>query len=193
MTPSFRPRSASRTRAEILAAARARFGAAGFERTTMRAVAADAGVDPALVMRYFGNKEALFAEAAEFRLHLPDLSGIAPERLAEVLLPHFFAVWEDDPTFLALLRASMTSPAAAAAMQQVFTAQVLPALAVVAPDHPAERAAIFGALVLGLAVSRYVLQTPALAALSRAEVIEWAAPLLRQTLTGAAPVGGQRD
>ena len=191
MTSSFRPRSASRTRAEILAAARARFGASGFERTTMRAVAADAGVDAALVMRYFGNKEALFAEAAEFELHLPDLSNVAPEQLAEVLLPHFFAVWEDDPTFLALLRASMSSPAAAATMQKVFTAQVLPALSVVAPDYPAERAAIFGSLVLGLAVSRYVLQTPALAALSRAEVIAWAAPLLRQTLTGAAPIAGK--
>jgi AcrR family transcriptional regulator len=182
-----RPRSALNTRAAILAAARARFGAEGFDRTTLRAVAAEAGVDAALVMRYFGNKEALFAAAAEFNLHLPDLTGVKPEKLAEVLLPHFFAVWEDDTTFLALLRASVTNSSATEAMQKVFASQVTPALAVVAPDHPAERAALFGSLVLGLALSRYVLATPVLTSMSRAEVIAWIAPMLRQVLTGPAP------
>ena len=52
-----------------------RFGADGYERTTLRAVAADVGVDPALVIRYFGSKQDLFAAAAEFTLDLPDLTG----------------------------------------------------------------------------------------------------------------------
>lgn len=186
MTPP-RPRSAPNTRAAILAAARARFGSDGFERTTLRAVARDAGVDAAMVIRYFGNKAALFAAAAAFDLELPDLTGVGPERLAETLLPRFFAVWEDDATFLALLRASVTSPGAAAAMREVFAAQVAPALAVVAPDHPAERAVLFGSLVLGLAMSRYVLATPALATMDRAELTAWVAPMLRQALTGPAP------
>ena len=182
-----RPRSAPNTRAAILAAARARFGAEGFERTTLRAIAKDAGVDAAMVIRYFGNKAALFAAAAAFDLNLPDLTGVGPERLAETLLPYFFTVWEDDPTFIALLRASVTSPGAATAMREVFASQVAPKLAVVAPDHPAERAVLFGSLVLGLALNRYVLATPALVAMGRAEMIAWVTPLLRQVLTGPAP------
>lgn len=186
MSPA-RPRSAPATRAAILAAARARFAAEGYERTTLRAVAGDVGVDAAMVIRYFGGKEALFAEAAEFELRLPDLTGVEPEDLAGVLLPRFFAVWEEDATFLALLRASATSPTAAAKMREVFAAQVAPALAVVAPDHPVERAGLLGSLVLGLAVSRYVLATPAVAAMDRDELVAWVAPLLRQALTGPAP------
>ena len=66
------------TCADILAAARLRFGSDGYERTTLRAVAADVGVDPALVIRYFGSKQDLFAAAAEFTLDLPDLTEVAP-------------------------------------------------------------------------------------------------------------------
>lgn len=183
-----RPRSAPATRAAILAAARARFAVEGYERTTLRAVAGDVGVDAAMIIRYFGGKEALFAEAADLDLQLPDLTGVGPEDLAGVLLPHFFAVWEDDATFLALLRASVTSPNAAAAMREVFATQVAPALAVVAPDHPVERAGLVGSLVLGLAVSRYVLANPAVANMERAEATAWAAPLLRQALIGPAPL-----
>ena len=109
-----RSRNASATRAEILSAARARFGAEGYERTTVRAVAADVGIDPALVIRYFGSKDGLFTAAAELALDLPDLSAVSPDELAGVMLPRFFAVWETEGTFLPLLRASASSPAAAA-------------------------------------------------------------------------------
>jgi AcrR family transcriptional regulator len=86
----------------------------GYERTTVRSVAAGAGIDPALVIRYFGSKEGLFAAAAEFTLDLPDLAAARPDALAEILLPRFFAVWEQDGAFLPLLRAAATSPAPAA-------------------------------------------------------------------------------
>ena len=182
-----RARNAQETRADILAAARLRFGAEGYERTTLRAVAADVGVDPALVIRYFGSKQDLFAAAAEFTLDLPDLSGIDPERVAEVLLPKFFAVWEDDTTFVALLRAAMTSPTAAETMRGVFATQVGPVLASVAPDHPAQRAGLMGAFIIGLATTRYVLNNPAVAQLSHDDLIRWAGPVIRQLLVGPAP------
>ncbi len=108
-----RPRNAAQTRADILSAARRRFGSEGYERTTLRAVAADVGVDAALVIRYFGSKQDLFAAAADFEIDLPDLSNVDPDDVAGILLPRFFAVWEEDETFLALLRAAMTSPIAA--------------------------------------------------------------------------------
>lgn len=184
-----RRRSATTTRAALLAAARTRFGAEGYEGTTLRALAGDVGVDAAMVARYFGTKERLFAEAAEFELHLPDLTRVAPERFADVLMPHFFAVFEQDGTFLPLLRASVTHERAATAMQDVFARQVAPALAVVAPDHPRERAALVGAQILGLALSRYVLRLPPLVAMSREDATRWIAPVLQHYLRSPSPRG----
>jgi AcrR family transcriptional regulator len=184
-----RVRNAADTRADILAAARVRFGSDGYERTTLRAVAADVGVDPALVIRYFGSKQDLFAAAAEFTLDLPDLSKVDPDKVAEALLPRFFAVWEADTTFLALLRAAMTSPTAADTMRMVFARQVAPTLAAITPDHPAQRAALMGAFIIGLATTRYVLANPAVADLDHDELIAWAGPVIRQLLVGAAPSG----
>jgi len=61
-------RSSEETKAGILAAARERFGTVGYQAATIRAIAADARIDPSMVMRYYGNKEKLFAAAAEFDL-----------------------------------------------------------------------------------------------------------------------------
>ena len=85
----------------------------GTKATTLRAIAADVGVDAALVTRYFGSKQDLFATATEFRIELPDLTGAGPDDIADMLLPRYFAVWEDDHSFLALLRAASTSRIAA--------------------------------------------------------------------------------
>ncbi|HEV7422051.1 MAG TPA: TetR family transcriptional regulator [Mycobacterium sp.] len=185
--PANRARNAAETRADILAAARVRFGADGYERTTLRVVAADVGVDPALVIRYFGSKQDLFAAAAAFTLDLPDLTQVHPDQVAEALLPRFFAVWEEDTTFVALLRAAMTSPTAAETMRVVFATQVAPALAAASPDHAEQRAGLMGAFIIGLATTRYVLANPAVADLSHDELIRWAGPVVRQLLVGPAP------
>ena len=183
-----RTRNAEATRADILTAARVRFGSEGYERTTLRAIAADVGVDPALVIRYFGSKQDLFAAAAEFSLDLPDLTGVEPDELAEALLGRFFAVWENDSTFVALLRAAMTSPTAADTMRRVFALQVAPTLAAITPDHHEQRAGLFGAYIIGLATTRYVLANPAVADLGHDELTRWVAPVVRQLLVGPAPV-----
>ena len=182
-----RPRNATQTRADILSAARRRFGAEGYERTTLRAVAADVGVDAALVIRYFGSKQDLFAAAADFSIDLPDLSDIDPDKVAGILLPRFFAVWEEDETFLALLRAAMTSPVAADTLRKVFAQQVAPKLVTATPDNPVQRIGLMGAFVIGLATTRYVLKNPPIANLGRDELTRWAAPVIRQLLVGPAP------
>ncbi|WP_072805904.1 TetR/AcrR family transcriptional regulator [Rhodococcoides yunnanense] len=181
-----RTRSASGTRTAILDAARTRFGNDGYERTTMRAVAADVGVDAAMVVRYFKTKDALFAEAANFELHLPDLRGVAPEDLAAVLMPTFFDVWESDGTFLALLRAAATSTVAADTMLDVFARQVTPALTGITPDRHAERAALVGSQILGLAFSRYVLRVPPVVAMTRQGIVDWVGPTITRYLTQPA-------
>lgn len=183
-----RTRSAAGTRAAILDAARTRFGNDGYERTTMRAVAADVGVDAAMVVRYFKTKDALFAEAATFELGLPDLHTVAPEDLASVLMPRFFEVWESDGTFLALLRAAATSTVASERMLDVFAHQVAPALTGITPDLHAERAALVGSQILGLAFSRYVLRVPPLVAMSHQDIVSWVGPMLTRYLVAPPPV-----
>lgn len=150
----------------------------------MRAVAADVGVDPALIIRYFGSKQELFAEAAEFTIDLPDLGALDPGDVADALLSRFFAVWEQDTTFVALLRAAMTSETAADTLRRVFATQVAPALAAVTPDHPAQRAGLLGAFVIGLATTRYVLANPAVTDLGHEELIRWSRPVIHQLLLG---------
>lgn len=84
--------------------------------------------------------------------------------------------------------AAMTSPTAAETMRAVFATQVAPKLAAITPDHPAQRAGLMGAFVIGLATTRYVLANPAVAELSPEDLIRWAGPVIKQLLVGSAPV-----
>jgi AcrR family transcriptional regulator len=144
-------------------------------------------VDAALLIRYFGSKRDLFAAAVDFSIELPDLSTVDPEEIAGILLPRFFAVWEEDETFVALLRAAMTSDVAADALRRVFAQQVAPKLITATPDHPIQRIGLVGAFVIGIATTRYVLMNPPIANLSREELSRWAAPVIRRLLVGPAP------
>jgi AcrR family transcriptional regulator len=180
-------RRSDATRAAILAAARGRFAADGYERATIRAIAADASIDPAMVMRYFGNKEKLFAAAADFDLRLPDLPAVPSGEVGAALVRHFLDRWESDDTFVVLLRAGATNDAARERMHAVFSGQVLPMVAAVAPDRPGERAALLASQVLGLALARYVLRLPPVVAMSSAELAAWLGPVVQGYLTGPAP------
>ena len=174
------------TKATILGSARARFAAGGYERATIRSIAADAKVDPALVMRYFGSKEGLFAAAAEFDLQLPDLTRVPRESLGGVLVGHLIDRWEADDTFMALLRAAATNAAAAERVGAVLSGQVVPAIAAISPDPATTqaRAALLVSQFLGLALCRYVLRLPPMVALTRAQIIRRIAPNIQQILTG---------
>src|ERR1700741_3340833 len=135
-------RDGAASRSTILATARSQFGNHGFERTTIRSIASAAGVDPALVMHYFGSKAELFAAASRFDITFPDLSDVAPERVADVLLPMFVTVWGPEGSFLPLLRAAATNRAAADALLEVFVDRVAPAPAGgVSPRGPPRAAA----------------------------------------------------
>ncbi|BCI52279.1 TetR family transcriptional regulator [Mycolicibacterium litorale] len=184
---SARPRDAETTRSSILIAARTQFGDRGFERTTIRSIASAAGVDPALVMHYFGTKAQLFAEAAEFDIAFPDLSDVAPDRVADVLIPLFVAVWGPQGPLLPLLRAATTNGAAADALLSVFTDKVTPALSAVAPDRAAERAALVGSQLLGIAVARNILALPPLADMDDEALVAWLRPVLAHYLSDTAP------
>ena len=95
------------TKAAILGAAREQFAQQGYDRASIRSIAAQAYADPALVMRYFTNKEALFAAAVDVDLMLPDLSGVAVEDLGARLTRHFLERWDlDMPAAVSVVMAS---------------------------------------------------------------------------------------
>jgi AcrR family transcriptional regulator len=182
-----RPRRSDATRSAILRAARERFAADGYDRATIRTIAADARIDPSMVMRYYGSKERLFAAAAEFDLHLPDVSGLPAEKLATALVEHFLDRWEGDDILMALLRAGVTNPAAAERMREIFAAQLEPLAERLAPDDPHTRAGLVSTQGLGLALCRYVLRLPPVAAMARADVVAWLAPTVQRYLLGPRP------
>ncbi|BBZ03886.1 TetR family transcriptional regulator [Mycolicibacterium chitae] len=180
-------RDADATRATILATARAQFGAHGFERTTIRSVAAAAEVDPALVMHYFGSKANLFAEASRLEIPFPDLSDTPPDRIADALVPLLEQVWGSDGAFIPLLRAAATNKVAADTLLEVFVQQVAPALAAAAVDRPAERAALVGSQVLGIVLARNIVGVPPLVAMDTADLVQWLRPVFARYLAGPAP------
>ncbi|MFF7301028.1 TetR family transcriptional regulator [Streptomyces sp. NPDC008265] len=177
------------TRTAILRAARERFAAQGYERTTIRAVAADAAIDPSMVMRYFGSKEGLFDAALAVDLGLPDLGSVPAAQLPAALVRHFVDRWEGDPAddaLLVLLRSAVTNEQAAARMREVFAAQVAPALArALGPERAARTAGLVSAQLLGLALTRYLLRLPTVVALSPQELVEGIAPALAAVLDPA--------
>lgn len=186
MTDSPKPRRSDATRAAILKAAKERFAADGYERATIRAIAAEADIDPSMVMRYFGNKEGLFAAAADFDLRLPDVGAARRDEAGRILISHVFDRWEDDDTLVALLRAAVSHTAAVDRIQGVFASQIGPLVAALSPD-PAEvpvRAGLVATQVLGLALTRYVLRLPPVVAMSRDTLIAWMGPTLQRYLTG---------
>ncbi len=178
-------RSSTETKAVILAAARERFAESGFERATIRAIASDANIDPSMVMRYFGNKDQLFAAAADFDLQMPDMSDVEREKVGARLVTHFVDRWERDEIMVVLLRSSTTNADAVQRMQAIFATQLLPVIAVINSDNPLRRAGLVATQMLGLALCRYVLKLPPVVGMSRDEIVGWLGPTIQRYL--AAP------
>ncbi|WP_439624545.1 TetR/AcrR family transcriptional regulator [Shinella sp.] len=157
-----------RTRETILEAARILFAEKGYDGTTVRDIATAANIDPAMVIRYFGGKETLFARAADIDLRLPDLSNLPAPSMGEALVRHFLSVWEGDGGGSALpiaLRSAAVNELAAERLREIFATQVAPAIARIAgPDTPAV-AGLVATQILGLAFTRYVLKLPPVVAL----------------------------
>lgn len=181
-------RKSDRTKASILAAARRQFEQHGYDRTSIRAVAAAAAIDPSMVMRYFGSKEGLFAAAARIDLQLPDLAAVPPNRRGRVLVEHFIRRWEGDLSddgLVMLLRSAVTDEAVAHRLHVVFQDQLVEALARYC-DRPEaiRRAGLVASQVLGLALVRYLLRLPGLVDRPAAELVADVAPTVQRYLHG---------
>ncbi|MEW2398531.1 TetR family transcriptional regulator [Streptomyces sp. NPDC046862] len=183
------PRRSDATRNAILAAARERFAADGYERATIRAIARDARIDPSMVMRYYGSKERLFATVLDIDLRLPEPKGLDPREVGEVLVGHFVDLWDENEALTAMLRVGVTNPAGAERLQGVFRDQLLPVARSACPDpeQAATRAALTASQILGMALTRYVLRFPPTVALTREEIVKWLGPTVQRYLTAPYP------
>ena len=184
-------RKSDRTRLAILTAAKDQFAEHGYDRTNIRSVAAQARIDPSMVMRYFGNKEGLFAAAADVDLQLPDLREVPRAHLGRVLTEHFLARWEgelSDDVLVLLLRSAVTNEQAAAKLREIFRQQVATMLqSVVDPAEIKRRAGLVTSQMLGLALTRYLLRIPGLAERPAADVAADIAPTIQKYLVGPLP------
>ncbi|MGK8559106.1 TetR family transcriptional regulator [Nocardia gipuzkoensis] len=133
------------------------FAENGYDRTTIRAVAAAADTDPSLVMRYFESKENLFAQVAVFADDQP-ISG-TPEQAAERLLDALAIKLADEPVDTpAALRSMLTHPDAADEVRSAMTARQREAADHLADDDADLRAGLLGALTIGVVIGRHLLR-----------------------------------
>jgi AcrR family transcriptional regulator len=201
--PAGRRPGDSGTREAIGEAARAQFAEHGYRGATIRGIAAAAAVDPALVHHYYGSKEALFAAAMRLPL-LP--SEVMAAALAESaadggdgstgarLVSAALTLWESDglrDTFLGLLRSAVTSEHAAAMLRDFVADSILGTMVRVTglaervgPAEAGYRAAMVATQMLGLALTRLVLQLPAVADANVDELAATIGPSVERYLSG---------
>jgi AcrR family transcriptional regulator len=176
-----------RTRSTILEAARQIFGREGYERATIRDIAAVAAIDPAMVIRYFHSKEELFGRIADFDLRLPDPSAIAPDRIGEALVTHFLNIWEGEhavPGLVVMIRSASSNEFAASKILEVFSGQVLPMLTRIGDKRDAlDRAGLVASQLIGLAFGRYVMKFAPVVGLSRDRIIRDVGATIQAYLT----------
>lgn len=182
----------SGTREAIAAAARRQFAESGYDRTSLRAVAEEAGVDAALVSHYFGSKQKLFVSVMELPFD-PDvfvpliLEGDrdqAGERLARFVLAAL-----DEPEagrrFTGMIRSATSEPAATQLLRELVSSRLMgPIAAALGADDAPLRAALVGSQIVGLVMARRIVGIEALAEAETSAVVAAVAPTLQRYLTG---------
>jgi AcrR family transcriptional regulator len=190
MSRTGRRPGAGGTRERILAAARSDFSKAGYEGATIRGIAAQAKVDPALVLHYFDSKDGIFRAAVQFPVDpanfIPKLVAPGLDGLGERLVRFFVETW-DSPAgspLLGLIRSVVGNEDAAALLRDFVSREVLGRIArALELDQPQLRASLVASQLIGLAMLRYVIKVEPVASASTDEVVGWLGPTLQRYLT----------
>lgn len=188
-------RTGEESRERILAAARSCFADRGYDRTTVRRIAAEAHVDPAMVYYFFDTKSRLFAAAMAFPANPADkLASLLQDGTYDLgprLVRHFLQVWDDASSFeplFALMRSAPTDERSAGMLrefvQRELIAQIRRAIGT-ADAHL--RAELVGSQLMGLALARYVVRIEPLASAGADTIVAWVGPGLQRYLTEPPP------
>lgn len=193
-----RPGQGNATRDAILRAARESFAEAGYDRASVRKIATAAGVDPALVLHYFGSKDGLFAEAVSLPLDPDELGerifgpGIAGSGARFVHA--FLEIWESDALgtqVRGVMRAAASNDEAAQRLRAFIQAEVLriPDRFLAQPDARL-RLTLAASHLVGLAFARYILAVEPLASVPRSRLERSVAPAIQHYLSGDLAASG---
>ena len=178
------------TREAILTEARRQFATRGYDATSLRGIAADAKVDPALLIHYFGTKEGLFTAATGLPARLSDLfaglDGSDVHESADALVRGYLQVVDSDQSrnaILALVRSAVSQEKAAAMLREFLTAELLSVIAgwTQAPNAPL-RAALVAAQLVGIAMLRHVVRVEPVVRASPDEIVALVTPVIEQYL-----------
>ena len=171
------------TEAAILASARTQFSRYGFERVGVRDIADAAGVNAALVIRYFGSKEELFEQAVLQEVELVQLFELPREQLGEVLVRYILSK-KDTDSLLALLRSAGHEQASVLLRQSLEAQFITPLTALLEGKDKTLRAGLIAAQLLGIALMRDVVASGSLAGVDETRIVTLYAPLIQKLIDG---------
>jgi AcrR family transcriptional regulator len=182
----------NQTRQAILAAARGQFAEHGWDRATIRAIAGDADVDPALVLHFFGSKAVLFTAAMSWPFEADAVveQVVAGPRaqLGHRLVSFFLSIWEDPERrepIMVMLRAATTNAQAAQLLRETLMQLILtPVGARLELPDVELRMSLCSSQLLGLGIARYIVGFEPLASLEPDRVVELVGPVLQRYMTG---------
>ncbi len=188
-----RRKSQGDTRSMILEVALRRFATAGFDQTTSVGIAREAGVDPALILYYFGSKETLFFEAVRERLSPQLETAFAgagrTSRIGPQIVDTFLGLWDDQEqgrALAALIRAGVSSERIGRMFREFIRSEILPQVASrVGSDRQEFRVGLAASQLFGLGLARYVLRLEPVASARREDLVAAAGPTITRYLTGS--------
>lgn len=190
-----RPAGSSDTRERILASARELFASNGIDRTSIRAVAAAAGVDPALVHHYYGTKNQLFAAAIRIPIDPMDIIGplreVPVEELGYKLPSMLLPLWDSQmgAGIIATLRSILAG--SEVNLFRSFLQEVIAVEVGARVDNPPGsgiiRIQFVASQLVGVLMARYILELEPFASLPVQQIAETIAPNLQRYLTGDLP------
>lgn len=200
-SPRARPgrwRTGEESRRRILAAARTSFARLGYDRATVRHIAANARVDPSMVYYFFATKSRLFAAAMALPVdpaeRVAALLDGGVDDLGPRIVEHFLSVWDDtggfEPMF-GLMRSPPADERSAGTLREFVQREIVGQLRRVIGGEDAQlRAELAGAHLMGLALARYIVAIEPLASAAPETVAAWVGPVLQHYFTGPTPGSG---
>ena len=181
------------TRGQIITAARQAFAGKGFAGVSMRAIAADAGVDAALIHHYFDSKQQLFlatvALPTDLLQRLELVAAGDRKDLGERLVRTVLGVWDSElqPSLVAAIRTALTDPALTRSIGEFFTLEVIGQVLRrddIPPEEANRRAGLVASQVLGLLIGRYVLRLPVLVDRQTDDLVAEIGPTVQRYVDG---------
>jgi AcrR family transcriptional regulator len=178
------------TREKILAVARRGFATRGYDATSLRGIATDAKVDPALLIHYFGTKEGLFTAATGLPTGLSMLfagqQDLPLRDFAEFLARTYLRFVDSDQSrnaILALVRSAVSNEKAAAMLREFLAAELVPVIASrTGHENAPLRAGLVAAQLMGVAMLRHVVRLDPVASASQDEIVALVVPVIEQYL-----------